>query len=54
MRGAIPIINMSLKIDSGFKEKYYYIDWNVLEFLNKSEIFLQFMSIYMTSPQKVV
>ena len=35
-----------LKIESGFKEKYYYIDWNVLEFLNKSEIFLQFMSIY--------
>ena len=23
-----------LKIDSGFKEKYYYLDWNVLEFLN--------------------
>jgi hypothetical protein len=35
-----------LKIDSGFKEKYYYIDWNILEFLNKSEVFLQLMSIY--------
>ena len=35
-----------LKIESGFKERYYYIDWDVLEFLNKSEIFLQFMSLY--------
>jgi hypothetical protein len=35
-----------LKIDSGFKEKYYYVDWEMIEFLNKSEIFLQFMSIY--------
>lgn len=35
-----------LKIDTGFKEKYYYIDWDLIEFLNKSEIFLQFMSIY--------
>ena len=29
-----------LKIDTGFKEKYYYIDWDLIEFLNKSEIFL--------------
>jgi len=35
-----------IKIDSGFKEKYYYIDWDAIEFLNHSEIFLQFMSIY--------
>lgn len=35
-----------LKIDVGFKEKYYYIDWDILEFLNRSELFLQFMSIY--------
>jgi len=35
-----------LKIDSGFKEKYYYVDWEILEFLNKSEFFLQFISIY--------
>ena len=35
-----------LKTDTGFKEKYYYIDWNMLEFLNKSDIFLQFMSMY--------
>jgi hypothetical protein len=35
-----------LKLESNFKEKYYYVDWDMLEFLNKSEIFLQFMSIY--------
>ena len=35
-----------LKIESGFKEKYYYIDWDILEFLNRSELFLQFMSLY--------
>ena len=35
-----------LKIEAGFREKYYYVDWEVIEFLNKSEIFLQFMSIY--------
>lgn len=35
-----------IKIENGFKEKYYYIDWDILEFLNKSELFLQFISIY--------
>ena len=35
-----------LKIESGFREKYYYIDWEMIEFLNKSEVFLQFISIY--------
>ena len=35
-----------LKMESGFREKYYYVDWEVIEFLNKSEIFLQFMSLY--------
>jgi DNA mismatch repair ATPase MutS len=35
-----------LKTDIGFKEKYYYVDWNMLEFLNKSDMFLQFMSMY--------
>jgi len=35
-----------LKVEAGFKEKYYFIDWEILEFLNKSEFFLQFMSIY--------
>lgn len=35
-----------LKIDSGFKEKYYYVDIEMLEFLNRSEWFLQFLSLY--------
>jgi hypothetical protein len=35
-----------LKIDTGFKERYYFIEWEMLEFLNRSEFFLQFMSIY--------
>jgi len=40
-----------IKEDTGFKEKYHYVDWDCLEFLNNNEYFLQFMSIYsMTSP----
>jgi hypothetical protein len=35
-----------LKIDAGFKDRYYFIEWDMLEFLNRSEWFLQFMSIY--------
>ena len=35
-----------IKCETDFKEKYYYIDWPMLEFLNKSEYFLQFMSMY--------
>jgi hypothetical protein len=35
-----------LKIDAGFKERYYFIEWDMMEFLNRSEFFLQFMSIY--------
>lgn len=35
-----------LKIDTGFKERYYFIEWDRLEFLNRSERFLEFMSIY--------
>jgi len=35
-----------IKNDTNFKEKYYYIDWSMLEFLNKSEQFLQFISLY--------
>lgn len=35
-----------IKLDEGFREKYYYVDWEILEFLNTSEIFLQFISIY--------
>ena len=42
---------VEIKNDTGFKEKYYYIDWPMWEFLNKSETFLQCMSIYnMASP----
>ena len=40
-----------IKTETGFKEKYYYIDWPMWEFLNKSEGFLQCMSVYnMASP----
>ena len=35
-----------IKGDTGFKEKYQYIDWTMFEFLNKSELFLQIMSVY--------
>jgi ABC-type multidrug transport system fused ATPase/permease subunit len=35
-----------LKIDAGFRERYYFIEWDMLEFLNRCEWFLQFMSLY--------
>jgi DNA mismatch repair protein MutS len=35
-----------IKNETGFKEKYYYIDWVYWEYLNKSDIFLQMMSMY--------
>ena len=35
-----------IKNDTGFKEKYYYVNWSSWEFLNKSESFLQVMSVY--------
>ena len=35
-----------IKKDTGFKEKYSYINWSVWEFLNSSEQFLQVMSVY--------
>lgn len=35
-----------LKLEAGFREKYYYIEWEAGEFLNRSETFLQFISIY--------
>jgi ABC-type multidrug transport system fused ATPase/permease subunit len=35
-----------LKIDAGFKERYYFVEWEMLDFLNRSEWFLQFMSVY--------
>jgi len=42
------IINIwkELKMENGFKEKYYYVDWELFECLNTSEFFLQFVSIY--------
>ena len=35
-----------IKNDTGFKDKYHYIDWAYWEYLNKSETFLQIMSMY--------
>jgi DNA mismatch repair protein MutS len=35
-----------IKRETDFKDKYYYISWPILEFLNTSEFFLQFMSLY--------
>jgi DNA mismatch repair ATPase MutS len=35
-----------IKEDTGFKEKYQYVDWSIFEFLNHSEYFLQIMSLY--------
>jgi hypothetical protein len=35
-----------IKNDTGFKEKYCYMDWSFLEFLNKSDSFLQISSMY--------
>ncbi len=42
------IINIwnEIKLDKGFREKYYYVEWEMLEFLNKSETFLQYISMY--------
>ena len=40
-----------IKKDTGFKEKYMFVNWEMWEFLNHSEHFLQMMSIYnMASP----
>ena len=40
-----------IKEETGFKDKYHYLDWQVLEHLNYSDTFLQFLSIYtMASP----
>ena len=40
-----------LKEETGFCEKYLYIDWEMGKFLNTHSSFLQFMSIYnITSP----
>ena len=40
-----------IKNDIDFKEKYQYIEWKYLEFLNKSPMFLEILSLYtLTSP----
>lgn len=40
-----------IKSDTGFKDKYFYVNWKMWEWLNKSEHFLQIMSVYnMISP----
>lgn len=35
-----------IKNDTGFKDKYQFIDWPMWEHLNKSDYFLQIMSVY--------
>jgi putative IMPACT (imprinted ancient) family translation regulator len=35
-----------IKNDTGFKERYHYIDWPMWEYLNKSDYFLQILSVY--------
>lgn len=40
-----------IKDDTGFKERYHYIDWSMWESFNTSESFLQILSVYtMASP----
>jgi len=40
-----------IKMDTGFREKYNYMDWSYFLYLNESQLFLQLMSFYnMTSP----
>lgn len=49
----VEILNMceSVKNNAGFKDKYCFLDWKHLEFLNKNEWFMQFSSMYnLSSP----
>jgi hypothetical protein len=40
-----------VKEETGFKDKYHYVDWQMLEHLNYSDSFLQILSVYtMASP----
>jgi hypothetical protein len=40
-----------IKNDTGFKDRYHYLDWTMWEHLNESDSFLQIMSIYnLTAP----
>jgi len=45
LAGLVELWN-EMKNDTGFKEKYHYVDWSYWEYLNKSETFLQIMSMY--------
>ena len=45
-KGKIIDIWDEIKNDTGFKEKYHYVDWPMWEHLNKSDYFLQIMSVY--------
>jgi len=42
------IFNMwtELKTERDFREKYHYVDWDKLEFLNDNPLFLQTLSVY--------
>jgi hypothetical protein len=42
----INVVWNEIKKDTGFKEKYNYVNWSMWEFLNSSEQFLQVMSVY--------
>jgi hypothetical protein len=50
----LPSVNMvdmekmwsEVKGDLSFKDKYFYLDWTSVEFLNKNELFLQMLSLY--------
>jgi hypothetical protein len=45
LAGLVELWN-EMKNDTGFKDKYHYVDWSYWEYLNKSETFLQIMSMY--------
>ena len=41
----------NIKNNSGFKDKYCFIDWDHIAYLNKNEWFMQFISMYnLSSP----
>ena len=41
----------NIKNDKDFKEKYLYVEWDYFDFLNKSPLFLEILSLYtITSP----
>ena len=47
----VSCVHNNIITETGFEDKYQYIDWKRFMFLNNNSAFLQFMSIYnMTSP----